>query len=70
MRFGGPSKIQPEPQVKRYEVGYEGELIGVYAGGTPEEAINACRADLRQSDFTPATPIQERMQGLIANELP
>lgn len=69
----------PAPQaaspmvVRHFEVGYEGEMIGIYHGRTEEEAIKACRADmhgtLREHKFSPATPINERLKGLIANRI-
>lgn len=59
--------------VHRYEVGYEGEMIGIYPGATPDEAIAACRADMHNiatgHRFKPSTPPSERLKGMIANQI-
>ena len=32
--------------MKKFEVGYEGEFIGIYYGDTEAEAIKECRQDI------------------------
>lgn len=54
---------------KRFEVGYEGEMIGVYAGDNSTEAITACEEHMQENNFKPSTPPEKRMGGLIANEI-
>lgn len=70
---GTVAEERVQARVKRYEVGYEDEMIGVYEGETPEEAIAACRAELYDDvshSFRPETPARERRrQGMIANEI-
>ena len=53
----------------RFEVGYHDEMIGVYEGDTEEEAKQACKDDMAANNFKPDTPLRERLNGLIANEL-
>lgn len=50
----------------RYEVGYEGDLIGVYRADSPGEAMQLCRKEMQNSNFTPATTGPDRLKGLIA----
>jgi hypothetical protein len=55
---------------KQFEIGYLGELIGVYYGKTPDEAIAACKEDMARAKFKPDTAVKDRMSGLIAVEMP
>lgn len=55
--------------MKKFEVGYVDEMIGVYSGDTKEEAIQACREDILASNFKPDTPAKDRLNQLIAVEV-
>jgi hypothetical protein len=55
--------------MKKYEVGYDGELIGVYYAFSKEDAIRQCKADMSWFHFKPDTPARDRLLGMIANEV-
>ena len=55
--------------MKRFEVGYEDEMIGVYSAQTQLEAIQLCKEDIASSGFNPTTPVNERVRGMIAVEV-
>lgn len=55
--------------MNKYEVGYIGEIIGVYYADTEAEAIAECNADMRANRFVPDTPASDRMRGMIANKV-
>ena len=55
--------------MKRFEVGYPDEMIGVYSGDTAEQAIHECKEDMVANNFKPDTPFKERLKGLIAIEI-
>jgi hypothetical protein len=53
--------------MKRYEVGYEDEMIAVYSGSSKEEAISKCKEDMLANNYKPDTDIRKRI--MIANEV-
>ena len=53
----------------KYAVGYEDEMIGVYRGDTPEEAIKECKAEMAAYNIKPETPAKDRLKGMIANRI-
>lgn len=57
--------------MNKYEVGYENEFIGIYYGQTDLDAIQECRDDMASvfNDFTPDTPVRERLNGLFARKV-
>lgn len=55
--------------VKKYEVGYTGEMIGGYTGASAEEAILACKDDMSVANYKPETSVKDRVAGLIAVEV-
>lgn len=56
--------------MKRYEVGYEDEMIGIYFGKDKLEAIQNCKIQMKENNFIPDTPLKVRLlQGMIANEI-
>ena len=58
-----------ETHPKKYEVGYAGEMIGVYTGATKEAAIQACKEEIAGSEKTLYTPPRDRLKGTIAVEV-
>lgn len=54
--------------MKVYEVACQGEMMGVYFGETPDDAIAACQEDVDASGFTPKMPVRHCLDGMTAVE--
>ena len=58
--------LSHDNELYQYEVGFVGEMIGVYIADSPEAAIVLCKEAMAASYFVPDTQARDRLKGMIA----